>query len=278
MSHVREKEELLNLKKYIVKLGNSVDTKTIDEALNFLVPKNDFNKNMIGINVSNGNRFNNGIPGYIPSANTIILSRDGFIKISNESAKIICDTFDYKNTEEMATYYQTFSLLHEVEHGYQFLTAYDRIPFKYQEVKDSYKGIIESINPKKEIIQHPIKELRGHISFFKYQKNAYDFVLERNAEVEAAFDTSILAKESGNEKIAEIFEKLGLAFLNIGYEENNKGCVYQTYKGLLREKEYDKIIKDPTMDEETRLRFGLDVNEETRRKLIKKIEKNRIKI
>ena len=184
----------------------------------------------------------------------------------------------YEDIEKMAAYYQAFSLLHEVEHGYQFLIARDRIPFKYREVKDSYKGIIESIYPKKRLIPCSIKELKCHISFLKYQKNAYDFVLERNAEVEAAFDTNILAKESDDEKVAEIFESLGLAFLNIGYEENNNGCVYQTFEGILRKKEYDKIIKDPTMNEETRLRFGLNIKEETRKELIKKREKNRIKI
>ena len=278
MSHIREKEELLNFKKYISELGNDADIKKINEALNFLVPKNDCNKNMLGVIVSNGRHFDNGVPGYMPSTNTIILSRDSFTKISNESAKVICDKFNYEDIEKMAAYYQAFSLLHEVEHGYQFLIARDRIPFKYREVKDSYKGIIESIYPKKRLIPCSIKELKCHISFLKYQKNAYDFVLERNAEVEAAFDTNILAKESDDEKVAEIFESLGLAFLNIGYEENNNGCVYQTFEGILRKKEYDKIIKDPTMNEETRLRFGLNIKEETRKELIKKIEKNRIKI
>ena len=102
--------------------------------------------------------------------------------------------------------------------------------------------------------------------------------MERNAEVEAAVDTSILARETDNEKLADIFETLGLAFENIGYEKDSKGCFYQTYKGIFRKREYDKIKIDENIDEEERLRFGLSIKEETRDRFIKKLEKSKIRL
>ncbi len=278
MSHIREKEELLKIKNYIEALGNDIDIKTIEEILNKIVPKNQYEKNMIGVIVTNQGNIFNAVPGYVPSANTIVLSRDGFKKISSESAKVLCDEFNIKDTNKMTAFYQMFGLLHEVEHAYQFLISNDKIQFKYKEVKDSYKGIIDEILLKKNIIPNPIKEIKSHIAFIKYQKNCYDYILERNAEVEAAVDTSILARETDNEHIANVFESLALAFKNIGYEENNKGCVYQTYKGLLLSKKYNKIEKEENIEEEERLRFGLEINENTRKELIKRIENNKIKI
>lgn len=277
MSHIREKENLLKLKSYISKLDGNTSIKTINDILNELVPKNSYNKNMIGVIVSGGTRFKSR-PGYMPSLNTIVVSKDSLINISNETANILAKEFSYDDKEKLSSYYQMFSLLHEVEHGYQFLIAKNALKFPYSEVKEGYENIFNSVLQSKGIIPNPIKDLRCSISFFKYQANAYSFVLERNAEVEASNDTSLLARENNDDEIADIFDALTLAFQFIGYEDNEKGCMYQTYLGILRKRLFDKIKKDNNMSEDERLRFGLSISNETRGKLVKRIENSRIKL
>ena len=277
MSHIREKDNLLKLKSYMSKLDGNTSIEIINDILNELVPKTDNNKNMIGVIVSEGNKFSTR-PGYMPSSNTIIIPKDSLIRNSDNSAELLAKEFCYDDKEKLSSYYQMFSLLHEVEHGYQFLIAKGILKFPYIEVKAGYEGIINSIYQKNSIIPNPIRDLRCGISFLKYQANAYSFVLERNAEVEASNDTCLLAREVGDEEIADIFDAFTLAFQFVGYEENEKGCMYQTYLGILRKRLFDKIKQDDNMSEEDRLRFGLSISNETRNTLMKRINNCKLRL
>ena len=180
MSHIREKDNLLKLKSYMSKLDGNTSIEIINDILDELVPKTDNNKNMIGVIVSEGNKFSSR-PGYMPSSNTIIIPKDSLIRNSDNSAELLAKEFCYDDKEKLSSYYQMFSLLHEVEHGYQFLIAKGILKFPYIEVKAGYEGIINSIYQKNSIIPNPIRDLRCGISFLKYQANCYSFVLERNA-------------------------------------------------------------------------------------------------
>ena len=277
MSHIREKDNLLKLKSYMSKLDGNTSIEIINDILNELVPKTDNNKNMIGVIVSEGNKFSSR-PGYMPSSNTIIIPKDNLIRNSDNSAELLAKEFCYDDKEKLSSYYQMFSLLHEVEHGYQFLIAKGILKFPYIEVKAGYEGIINSIYQKNSIIPNPIRDLRCGISFLKYQANAYSFVLERNAEVEASNDTCLLAREVGDEEIADIFDAFTLAFQFVGYEENEKGCMYQTYLGILRKRIFDRIKQDDNMSEEDRLRFGLSISNETRNTLMKRINNCKLRL
>ncbi len=277
MSHIREKDNLLKLKSYMSKLDGNTSIEIINDILDELVPKTDNNKNMIGVIVSEGNKFSSR-PGYMPSSNTIIIPKDSLIRNSDNSAELLAKEFCYDDKEKLSSYYQMFSLLHEVEHGYQFLIAKGILKFPYIEVKAGYEGIINSIYQKNSIIPNPIRDLRCGISFLKYQANAYSFVLERNAEVEASNDTCLLAREVGDEEIADIFDAFTLAFQFVGYEENEKGCMYQTYLGILRKRLFDKIKQDDNMSEEDRLRFGLSISNETRNTLMKRINNCKLRL
>jgi hypothetical protein len=59
----------------------------------------------------------------------------------------------------------------------------------------------------------------------------------------------------------------------IGYENDTKGSMYKTYYDLGLKSKYDKI-KHSEMSEEDRLRFGLEVNNDTRNKLLQKVNGN----
>ena len=270
MSHIRNKEEILKLGKYLDKIKDNIDNSTIKELLDEIVPKTDANKNLTGIVVTSGKI----LPAaYIPNFNTINISLNAFEKITDETAKMLgkeCKIDDEKTISNLRAYYRLFTLLHETEHAYQFAIAKDLCPFKYNEVKSGYKNIAKRLLVKNQIIPNPIEEIKSAISFFKYKKNAYDYVLERNASCEALDDIIYIAKENNEERLLKILDDLYLSMLLIGYENDNKGAMYNTHKGLYLLKKYRKIKKDESMSEEERLRFGLDIKEETREKLLSK--------
>ena len=267
MSHIRTKEKLLDLKKYLKDLGKEkLDKEIIESILEEIVPKDKNNNKLTGIVVKEKTL---GAASYMPNQNLILINTNNFENICEETTKAICNTDKNDIRGKIKAYYRLFALLHESEHAYQFAIAKDKIPFKYQEVKEGYKNIVDRLIKKNYIIPRPIKEIKGAISFIKYQKNAYDYVLERNASTEALDDILELIKE--NEETIEVYEpfdQLKLAMSLIGYFDSNMGCMYNTHKGLYLLKEYNKIQKDEDMTEEERLRFGLNIKEGTRAKLL----------
>lgn len=272
MSHIRNKEELLNLSKYLEKIKNNIDNSTIKEILNDITPKNEDNKNLTGIVITNGKL----LPAaYMPNFNTINISINAFEKTTDDTAKLLCEEFninDEKTITNLRAYYRLFALLHESEHAYQFAIAKNLCPFKYKEVQAGYKNIADRLLVKKRVIPNPFQEIKSAISFFKYQKNAYSYVLERNASTEALDDIMYIADKNNEEKVKELLNELYLSMLLIGYENDTKGAMYRTHKELFLLKKYQKIEQDNSMSEEERLRFGLSIKEETRKKLLTKIK------
>ena len=284
MSHIKTKRELLKLKVYLSELEKQDTSRQVIEAiLDDLIPKNRSDKNMIGTVVTSGTIAQ---PAYMPHYNTINVSAHGFDKITEKSAEALINNTECKNFARLKAYYRLFALLHEVEHGHQFLIARNELPFKYSEVKEGYKNIIESVSKSSSIIPNPARDLMQAIRFFKYQKNEYRYILERNATVEAADDISYLASTEFpledargrvDEDIKKVFEELRDAFMYIGYEDDTKGCMYQTHKGLWLLRKYDKI-KIEDISEEDKLRFGLEINPETRSKLLSKYKDSNMKL
>ena len=267
MSHKRSREEILNLKKYLNDLEDAnIDVYVLYNILHDIIPKSENGTDLVGIIVKeNGNT----PAAYIPRNNTIIISKNGFSNVVDSSAEAIGQATGIHEISRLKTYYRLFALLHEVEHGYQFMIARDKIPFKYSEVKEGYKNIINRLSKGSYILPRPITEIKHTIAYFKYQKNAYDYVLERNASIEAARDICQIADSNNETDIKDAFDILKSSMEYIGYEDDTKGCMYKTHKELLLSKEYNRIHRDVFYDIE-RKRFGPEIDEDTRNELLKK--------
>ena len=274
MSHIKTKEELLKLKDNAIRIIKSDDNITIlSNFCNLAVPKYDNGKSMVGVVVASNSKRK---PGYMPAQNTIYIPSRSFIEIAENSAKALANFYEYEDIDKLKKYYEIFGILHETEHAYQFLITNGKINFPYPEVKEGYQRLISFLYNKYSIVRNPILARKNIKSFKLYNMFPYDYILERNANVEAANDTSLLAKEIGEDKVGEIFDSLALSYTNFGYEDDNLGCMYHTYDELMPKKEYDKITKDENMTDEERIRFGLKISEQTHKKLQKKIESSKI--
>lgn len=271
MSHIRTKEELLKLKDVLKDVKDcKCENQRISFILDHIVPKEENGKNIVGV-VVNENTKNN--TSYSPTLNTINISLNEFIDTTSLSALVLGRYLDYDDIDKLTEYYQLFSLLHEVEHSYELLLANNKLDFEYDEVKKRYLKLVEQIETKYPYITHPVRRIKGNIAFKRYDKESDSFIFERNANVEASSDTALLAQEMNDEEISLIFNKLNTAFRYIGYENDNNGCMYQTFDRLLLKKDYDKIQEDD-MSEEDKIRFGLRIDESSRKELVKKISKN----
>lgn len=274
MAHIENKEELIKLRQYVRELyGEHAERNVIKEILNEIVPKNNKGKLLTGVVVTESS-----LPtvSYMPNSNTINISRRFFEKTANESAKILSQVQKVEDFQKLVAYYRLFALLHEREHSYQFLISGDILPFNYREVAAGYKNIVSVLLKKDHIIPRPIKQVKEAVAFFKYNKNAYSYILERNASSEAAKDIVELAKSESENDIEKIFTELKEAMEFIGYENNNQGCMYYAHKGLWLLNKYNKTKKDDSMTEEDRFRFGLEIEDETRNKFLAKIKKSDI--
>ena len=166
-----------------------------------------------------------------------------------------------------------FALIHEAEHALQFLIANNKVPFKYDEVKEGYKNLTDILKGRDYILPHPITMARDLIAKINYYKNDINYVFERNANIEACNDVSLVANSLEDFDIARAFYIFSLTNSIIGYIENTNGSMWETYKNLHILDKFKKVQKDDNIPEDERLRFGLSVDEATRKVLLKEIEK-----
>ncbi len=275
MSHIKEKKELLKLKYYLESLaGEKASYDIVSRLFNNVVPKNVHGKNLVGVVVAGAG--NDKTTGFMPFHNTIYVPFKPFLVETQESAENLGEVFDYDDYDKLSAYYRLFAALHEAEHGYQFLIANEKIPFKYNEVKDGYKYLVMHCFNKHNYVKHCSRKDNPIIK--KYFENPYDYVFERNAMVEACDDTSFIAGEMKDDEIRDIFDSYKDSIMVNGYEASRMGSMIYTYESLLPKNMYDKVEKDSNMPMEERARFGLEVDEETRAKVLVKARKSKLNL
>ncbi|MBR1385404.1 MAG: hypothetical protein IJ568_01095 [Bacilli bacterium] len=274
MKNSFEKQELLTLKSVLEKIKkNELSIKLIDEIISKLVPKDKNNKTLVSKVVTDGKMTP---AAYIPNYNLIRVSLSGFEQITQESAKVLGENFKSKKIEEITNYYRLFAILHEIEHSKQFLMSKDVIDSPSDELKNGYKNVTNIILKDDSLITTPIKRIKKVVSLYKYNSNPNDYILERNANVEASKKIIDLATINNEEEIKDIFEGFNLAMKFIGYYDDELGCMYKTHEALNLMKLYNKIKKDDTINEEDKLRYGLTINKETRKTLLKRIDESKL--
>ena len=269
MSHVNTKETIIDLKQYLEQLEDVIKISTINKIFDKIIPKDQNGNKITGTIVTSGKT----IPIiYLPKSNTINVSINYFEKETEKYMKQLChqaNIQDDKTITKLKAYYRLYALLYENEHALQFAIAKNEYPFKYEEVKEGYQNIIEHLT--KNNLMIPIQSKEKSDSLSLTSETQFKSILNRNARVEALSDIiTILGKEK-EEEIREILNSLYLTNLLAGYEETTKGSMYTTHKELLLLNKYKIIKRDILMSEDERLRFGLEINNETRNKLLAKI-------
>jgi len=194
-------------------------------------------------------------------------------QINNWLAKNTNDfekNYHFQDTNILKAYLFIFMITHEIEHSYQYLMAKGVVDAPCKMIQSGYQKIFALFNRNSSIIPRPIKETRELISYLLYKFNENFFILERNANVEATDLLSQLAVFTGRDDIYNIFNEMNEQFTLIGYFEDSRGSLKETYQKILLYDKYKKFFEQPKMSEEAKMRYGLTITEDTRHKILKK--------
>ena len=268
---VKTKEDLEKLKEYIklIKRGwFTVDS--METMVNGLLPRDDSGNLLVNSKI----RESGGRTGiYLPRYNTIEFSVDKCRQWVINNIEDLGKAYNVIDMKSFGYYLSLFIMLHEIEHSYQYLMGQGKVESPCEIVKGGYKSLTEMLIKPNDILPRPIKQTRRWISLALYYKNQDMYALERNANVEAFSTILALAQESGNEEMIRVFSSIAESFMCIGYQEDNKGVFYHTFKDILMMDKYKKLKNVKGLSIDDKIRYGLEISDPARMQLLGKIKR-----
>ena len=256
-----EKNELLEIRNIIEDIkNNGVNEKYIKEIYKYLG-----NKNIPLI-------FNNKIVNtahFTPKFNVISVnlnkSKDWTKQVINDSI----DSFEVSDIKLLDSYLYVTLLAHEIEHSNQKLIADNKKEPNYEYKKQAYHDIFDIMLKKDYIIPRPISLVTDLVRFIIYTKNAYDFILERNATIESYDVTSKIANLTEDKDILDYMLSSRNAFMLMGYNDNSEGTLKYTYDKLGMMNKYNRLVFPNDISLFERAREGLELTEDESNKMLR---------
>lgn len=261
MSHIiKSEQDIVVVSKLLEKLrSKGYKDDVLEEILNTIIPQNQ----NLPIKVIVGN---SQIPAFFNA-------KQQKIEISPEVLKnFINKNFNlhmklYPNLEKEIFYnHILITLAHEVEHYYQSLIANEYVDFPYKIVVDGYKNLATLKFPKD---LNPIIFKMKIKRYLKYHDVA-ESLLERNANVEAYDLLLKVAKYENNTEMLEILNFFLSCQLSLGYKGFNNGAMEKTYRKIGFTSVYNSFDHNEIIPVEDKVRYGLPIDNETRKKVLKK--------
>lgn len=264
---ITKKEELLFLSDTIKYLNNhEISKHYLEEILKQLLPKIN-GETLIRENISE-----NGITTAVfsPRTESIKISINKINEWLKSNSKDLSEMYKIDDINTLKSFLFLFMITHEIEHSYQYLISQGTIKSPCEIIKQGYTGIFDLMSPNKNIIPRPIKETRRTLSVFLYKLKENFYILERNANIESADLLIKLATFMEREDMINLFKDIHDTCIKIGYTENSKGSLDETYRKILLYDRYKKFFEETNLKEEDKIRLGLNISEETRQKILKK--------
>lgn len=266
MSHIiKNTNDLNKLENIIIKLrNNNINKDIIVELMEILIPKDENNKSLSYY------AFKKFVKTavYDPNYSIILLSEE---KIKNWADKVLpsispfnenCDEEDLKN------YLYLFVLSHEVEHAIQHLIAKRKILTPYPIIQKGYSDLFKILTKNNNVLVNPVSEFKKNISYILYYLDPYNYVFERNANIEAIDLIYKLASYEGNTEVMNLFNKLKNLYLALGYKGKYNGAFELTYKKLLMHNKCKDLTIDDNIPDLEKIRYGLPVKKEVKGKIL----------
>jgi hypothetical protein len=186
----------------------------------------------------------------------------------SEMVKESTNYFDINNLKLLKSYYYVCLLAHEVEHSNQKLIADGVKKPDYDFKKQAYHDIFGVLHFKEYILPRPVSMIRDIVRFCIYKKNAYDFILERNASIEEFNLPSLVVLEADEKEILEFLIFSRNIYLSLGYLTDGTGPLKYTYKKLGMMKKYRELNIPQNISLTKRIREGLEIPKESADKVI----------
>ena len=177
---------------------------------------------------------------------------------------IIVAKYETRDENSIRNYLYLCAILHEIEHSYQYLMGEGIIEAPNNLIKDGYHTLYNiSYNE-----YNLIKRIQIELSIALYNKHCNSLILERNAQIETDDALYQLALLENKEHLYEIFLSHKNEISQDGYQKNTSGRLEETYRKILMYKTYKQFDKDIDCSEEERIRWGLNISEEARQKVL----------
>lgn len=266
MSNIIKNDDDLD---YVIKFINNVyinglEKKSLEELINYLIPKSN-GKNLISYKLTEQNTLT---ALFEPLTKTIEISFDRLNNWLKNNIKDFEKHYQIGDTRMFYAYLALFVITHELEHSYQYLLAYGFI--KGNKTMSLYYKYLENLFQKdKSLFPNTIKRYKKVVSLLLYKAQENQYILERNANIEALDLLCQCAIKMNRQDMFAIFNGMRNLFLKQGYYDSNKGNIEETYRNILMYKKYRKVKVDQSLDEDEKVRYGLPISEETRSKILK---------
>ena len=261
-----DKKELLEIRNIIEDIKKyGINSKYMEEIYKYL------GNSCIPLN------FNNRIidtAHYTPKFNVISVNLDKSKDWTKQIASDSLDSFDISDLKLLESYLYVTLLSHEIEHSNQKLIADNKKEPNYEYKKQAYHDIYGVMLKKDYIIPRPISLITDIVRFIIYNKNAYDFILERNAIIESYDVSSKIAAQAEEKDILNYMLSYRNAFMLSGYNESTEGTLKYTYDKLGMMNKYRKLVIQDDIPLFERAREGLELTEEERDKMFLVLKEN----
>ena len=268
MSHiVKNKEDLQKLQEvfsYISK--NQITEELIVYILESLIPRDNNNQLETYYYLKNTDKTGQFIAKY----NTIVLSIQYLSNWIKDNKEELEKTFNIKKKNNLDKYLTLYPIIHEIEHAYQYLMGTNIEPAPNNLVKEAYKELFELLNPSHRKRKNLLFNIQRQKSLNLYYSNSYSYCLERNANYETTTLLTELALNNNDIVPSKVFRSLTYNLIRYGYEEDELGCIYHTFKGIKQLKKFKKIENDKELSFLENIRYGLPITKEERKKLLTK--------
>lgn len=179
--------------------------------------------------------------------------------------------YDFKDLDLLRAYFVLYVYRHEIEHTNQYCIGVGLREPKFDFQRDVYHDIYNVMISKHYIIPRPITLGIEFTRFMLYRKNAYNYILERNASLEGYDITASVAMEDDQDIFRSMIDSSKIMTLT-GYLNDNKGCIFHTYEGMLMLRKYNKLNIPNDLSLTDRIREGLSIEEDERQMLLKHVK------
>lgn len=263
------KEELEDLKLMVPRLDkDATNPKVVRDIVDRIIPRDEDGKAYASLRLKD----NGQAAAFSPNYNGITVSLENYKENAEGFAEVICKNGRINNSARLVSYLELFSLVHEVKHVRQKLIAKGIEQTPYQGVNIAYKEIFDVITKKDFIIPRPITQIRKAISEVIYYTHAYDFVLERNADIEALRDVIWISESLGDEEEKKGLELFMCLSESVGYLNNGNGSIQETFKKMHMMDKYKRLPFDCEISLDERIRYGLPISDDVQISLIKQLK------
>lgn len=262
---IKSTEDLLLLKDIInYTQKNELSVGYLEDILKNLLPKDD-NKLLTNYYVKNKG-YDTAL--FQPAYNKIILSVNRINEWLAHQLNDFSKTSNITDSNKFRSYLLVFMISHEIEHAYQYLIGRGMVDASNDVLKEAYNGIYNLMIKKHYIIPRPITITRKLVSTFLYQAGRDLYLLERNANILGAEAAKDCALYNGDYDIYNFFDDFMRTYLICGYGDNTMGSIEETYRKILMYDKYIKFYHDLPLNDKEKVRYGFNINEETREKVL----------